>query len=399
MMRRSLTKAAKVSIAALCLAALTVGAVRLVQNKQSELADAPRYGLAPTPVRVSTARLGSLHVTRGYLAIVEPMQTANFSARLTSQVESVAVEEGTSVKAGEPLILLDTREITDAIGAVRAQIAQAEAELAANEATVSALTHSAEFWEREANRLNRLRSQDAASHLETENAIDQAKQLAGQLQAARHKSRAIAQQVEASSRQADELSTRLSYGTITSPFDGIVARRHVDPGDLAVPGKTLLVVEDRSGLKLAFDVPQQDLPHLRPGRTVRFKGYDQQRHAMVTRLFPSLNPARMLRAEVELEGPQAAGLDSGAYLPITVVLETHEDVSLVPSIALVESPAGESYVFVVTDGVLEPVDVTILGQDGDETAVQGIEPGTTVVLSTFLGWSRLSAGLPVEAIR
>jgi len=53
----------------------------------------------------------------------------------------------------------------------------------------------------------------------------------------------------------------------------------------------------------------------------------------------------------------------------------------------------------VVEGTLQAVEITLLGRNDDETAVEGIEPGADVVLSTFLGWSRLSTGLRVEAIR
>jgi len=199
--------------------------------------------------------------------------------------------------------------------------------------------------------------------------------------------------------QVNELNTRKGYCAIASPFNAVVTHRYVDPGDQAAPGKTLLRVEDRSSLKLAFDIPQQDVAHVQAGMAVRFAGPDGQRDAAIAHLFPSLNVARMLRAEVLLEGASTEGLHCGAYLPVTVILETRDQVTLVPASALVESPQGRPYVFVVTEGKVQPVEVTILGHSDDETAVDGLSPGTEVVVSTFLGWSRLSTGLSVEAIR
>jgi len=398
-MRNGVKRALKIAVAALCLAALVAGAAVLIQRKKAALAEAPTYGLAPTPVRVAQARSGSLEITRDYLAIVEPARTANLTARLTSRVESVAVDEGQTAKADHPLILLDGREIANAIEVAQAQIAQAEAELAANEATASALEKSAAFWAREADRMRKVLARGAATESETEAAIDKASQFAGQLTAAQRKSDALRRQVKALGSRVDELNTRKSYCSIASPFEGVVAQRHVDPGDQAAPGKVLLVVEDRTSLKLAFDIPQQDIPLVRAGMTVNFAGPGRRRTAILTTIFPSLNHARMLRAETVLDGTSAEGLDCGAYLPVTVVLETKDDVTLVPAAAVVESPAGRPCVFVVAGGKLRAVEVTLLGHSDDEAAVEGLEPGADVVLSTFLGWSRLSAGLPVEAIR
>ena len=115
--------------------------------------------------------------------------------------------------------------------------------------------------------------------------------------------------------------------------------------------------------------------------------------------FFDLNHVRMLRAEAVLNASQAQGLDCGAYVPVTMVLETKEDVTLVPTSAIVESPTGRPTVFVVVEGTLQAVEATVLGRTDDQTAVEGIEPGADVVLSTFLGWSRLSSGLVVEAVQ
>jgi len=398
-MAKRLKRILKYVLVLSCLAALVAGAVVLIHRRNAALAEAPRYGLAPTPVRVAQARSGSLEITRDYLAIVEPARIANLTARLTSRVESVATDEGQTAEANKPLILLDDREIANSIEVAQAQIAQAEAELAANEATVSALGKSAAFWTREANRMRQLLERGAATASETEAVIDKSDQFTGQLTAARRKSDALGRQVKALESRVDELNTRKSYCSISSPFGGIVTRRHVDPGDQAAPGKTLLVIEDRSHLKLAFDIPQQDIPLVRVGMTVRFAGPDGPRTATVANIFPSLNHARMLRAEVVLRDTLAKGLDCGAYLPVTMVLETKEDVTLVPTSAVIESPTGRPTVFVVVEGTLQAVEITLLGRNDDETAVEGIEPGADVVLSTFLGWSRLSTGLRVEAIR
>ncbi|MGQ9760465.1 MAG: efflux RND transporter periplasmic adaptor subunit [Thermogutta sp.] len=389
----------KILLVLLCLAVLVGASAQLVQRKKASLAKVPRYGEEPTPVHVAESHRGSLEITRDYLAIIEPAQTANLASRLTSSVISVTVDEGDLVKANDPLIFLDDREIVAAIAATEAKVAQAEAEVAANEAMVSALEKSAEYWVREAERRRRLLASGAAAASETEATVDKANQLTKEFIAAKQKSEALRQQVAALKGEVQELMTRKGYCTITSPFAGVVTHRYVDPGDEAAPGKTLLVIEDRSFLKLQFDIPQQDIPCVSVGMAVHFAGPSGPRTATITNIFPSLNKARMLRAEVVLKDALAEGLHTGAYLPITVVLATLKDVTLVPTSAIVESPTGQAHVFVVTKGKLQPVEVTVLGRSDHETAVDGIPPMTEVVVSTFLGWSQLSAGLSVEAIR
>jgi len=383
----------------LCVAALLVGAALLVHRKKALLGGAPRYGLAPTPVHVVAARRGSLEITRTYLSIVEPVRTATLSARLTSPIESVETDEGKTVRAGEPLIKLDDREISYSIEVVKAQIAQARAELAANEATVAALTDSTAFWKREAQRMKKVKASGAATESEMEATIDKSDQLAGQLKTARYKNQALKQQIKALGNRVDELNTRLGYCVISSPYDGLVTRRLVDPGDLALPGKALLVVEDRSALKLAFDVPQQDMADIREGLALRFVIHDQARQARLTHLYPSLSVDRTVRAECALKGSETKGLTCGSYVPVTVVVRKIDDAILVPANSLVECPKEKVHVFVVREGKLAHPVVTVLGRGRDDVAIEGIRSGESVVTSTFLGWANLAGGMKVEPVK
>ncbi len=378
--------------------ALAVAGASLVQRKKAALNAAPRYGLGPIPVRVATARRGDLERTHDYWAVVEPRYVAKLAARITSTVQEVRVWEGDLVRAGEILIILDGEELRQSIGAVAAQVKQASAERAANEATVEALRSNLAYWTREAERVRRLFAEGAANAVEADTTEDRLNEARSNLEAAQHKSRAIELQMEALESRRAELQTQLGYCTITSPYDGIVSARHVDPGDQAAPGQPLLVIEDRGQMKLVFDVPQQDLSEVHAGLKLRYRTGRGWRDAVLTKLYPSLNDARMVRAEAILSGEQAEGLATGAYLQVSVELERLRDVTTLPKAAIVESPTGKTHVFVVESGHLVTTPVRLLATRGDEVAVEGLPPDQQVVVSTFLGWAQLSSGIKVEAV-
>lgn len=394
-----LNKAIRILIVLIVTAALVFGGVLLVKHKKQALAAAPKYGMQPMPVRVASARLGDLRKTRDYLAVVEPIRVADVSARVTASVEKVLRDENEWVKAGDVLVTLDSRQIEESIAAMKAQVEQTQADLASNQATVDSLERTVAYWGREAQRDRALADKGAIPGAQAEGTVDKASEARGRLDAARQKSAAIGRSIESLQRRQAELETTLDYCTIRSPFDGVVSHRRVDPGDLAVPGKSLMVVEDRSQLRLGFDVPQQDLPEVREGLVVEYSAAQQSREAKLSHLFPSLNTARMLRAEVYLSGRGVDGLSSGAYVPLRVVLGNAKDVTLVPGTALIESPDGHAHVFVVRDGHLEARSVNVLGSSGDDVAVDGIQAGEQVVLSTFLGWAQLASGQMVEAMQ
>jgi len=394
-----LRKAIRILIVLIVAAALVFGGVLLVKHKKQALAAAPKYGMQPMPVRVASARLGDLRKPRDYLAVVEPIRVADVSARVTASVEKVLRDENEWVKAGDVLVTLDSRQIEESIAAMKAQVEQTQADLASNQATVDSLERTVAYWDREAQRDRALADKGAIPGAQAEGTVDKASEARGRLDAARQKSAAIGRSIESLQRRQAELETTLDYCTIRSPFDGIVSHRRVDPGDLAVPGKSLMVVEDRSHLKLALGVPQQDRPAVREGLVVEYSAAQQSREAKLSHLFPSLNTARMLRAEVYLSGRGVDGLSSGAYVPLRVVLGNAKDVTLVPGTALIESPDGHAHVFVVRDGHLEARSVNVLGSSGDDVAVDGIQAGEQVVLSTFLGWAQLASGQMVEAMQ
>jgi RND family efflux transporter MFP subunit len=394
-----LKKTARILVIIAMLAAIVFGGLFLVNRKKQALAQAPKYGMQPTPVRVATARKGELVRRRSYLAVVQPIRVANISARLTATVEKVLHDENDPVKEGEILVALDGRQIVESIEGMKAQVEQSQADLASNQATVESLVKTAAYWEREFQRDRTLADKGAIPGAQAEGTADKANDAKGKLDAARQKSFAIERQIESLKRKQAELETQLSYCTIRSQFDGLVSRRLVDPGDMASPGKDLMTVEDRSQLKLCFDVPQQDLPEVREGLAVGFTVDGQGRKASLSHMYPSLNLARMLRAEVYLLGPEAQGLSSGAYLSLDVVLSTTKDAILVPAASIIESPDRKPYVFVVNDGRLEVRPVRVFGSSGDDVAVEGVDAGQQVVLSTFLGWAQLSSGLKVEAMK
>ena len=405
MIRKMLLTVLRIVILLAVLAALGMGGKLLMDRKQAARAEAPAFGLRPTPVRVVEARRGDLVERLDYLAVVEPIREANISARLTATVEKILFREGALVKGGDDknpgdvLIELDSRQIRDSIASMQSQVEQAEADLASNQATVAALSKSVEYCDREAKRSRALTEKGALSIAENEATAEKANDACGKLDAARKKSVAFERQIDSLKQKKAELGTTLGYCTIRSPYTGLVRCRNVDPGDMAAPGKTLLVVADRSILKLSFDVPQQDMPRVRMGLDTAFTVQGGVRHARIAHMYPSLNLARMLRAEVHVDGGQKQGLAYGAYVPLSVILGKREGVTLVPASCVVESPDLKPYVFVAAEGVLAARPVQVLGSSGDDVAIAGVEPGAQVVETTFLGWAVLSSGQKVEVVK
>ncbi len=379
--------------------ALIAGAGALIKKKKAKLATAPKYGLSPTLVHVATAKNGNLDIQLSYLSVVEPFNTANVSSRVAASVVTVAVDEGDMVKAGDILLNLDAKDIYENIASLSAQVKQAEAELAANQATVAALEKSASYWKREAKRDTALAKDGAIPEAQAEGTVNKADEITGQYDAARRKSTALSETIRSIKRKKAQLQAQLDYYKLRSPFDGVVTSRLVDPGDLASPGRPLITVEDRSRLMLAFDVPQQDLDRMHEGLPVVFTVSGKSLQKKISRLYPALTASRMARAEAYIDGSDMAGLTSGAYVPVTVRLAQLTNVTLLPAECLVFNQGKKPYAYLVKNGHIEVRPVTVLGDNGTVTAIQGVKAGEQAVVNTFLGWANLAQGMPVEVAK
>ncbi|MFU8778035.1 MAG: efflux RND transporter periplasmic adaptor subunit [Roseovarius sp.] len=390
----------QIGIVALVVLAVLVTGVVLVKHKQRVLQRVPAYANRPQRVTVVTVQQGDFAMERDYLAIVEPFETTRISARVSGALREIHVDEGASVSIGDVLAVLDDAEIRQTLAAAEARVAQARAEQEGHRATVAALVVSHAFWQAERARQTALAANGTIPEIEAERTVERAAEVEGRLKAAQQATQAFESQIEALTRQKDELDTRLSYYTLTSPLQGVVAQRRVDPGDLAMPHAPLFEIQTTNRWKVAFDVPQKDVPDIHRDSIIRFRLGDSQHEGTIHVLHPSLDKTRMMRAEAWIAATNVPGLVAGAYLPVRLTVKQLSDVALLPAAALIPAPDGGTHVFSVAENntlVAQPVE--LLGRSGDTVAVRGVDPGTQIVRNTFLGWATLSAGDPVEVVQ
>ena len=394
-MRRKL----RIVLLVVVVAGVLAGAVFLVTQKKKELNQVPAYGNNPMPVTAVKAEKGDLHRKKDYLGVVKPAREAEVSTKVSAKVEAVDVDEGDRVNAGEILVELDSAEVRHKLDSIQSRIREAKADLSGNRATVKALKSSYQFWKAEKERNQKLLEREAVSASEAERVAEKAAEIRGKLTAAKEKTTAIKARISSLRHQKKEIRARLDYYTITSQYNGTVSERLADPGDMASPSKPLLRVEDRETLKITFDIPQADFPEISRGQEVVFSVHGQDKRAGLSLVHPSLNRARMRKAEVWLKGKEREGLTPGAYLPVSVVVEKLQDVTFVPRSALIPSPGEKTHVFAVEKERLQARPVKVLAMSRDQIAVEGVSPGTRIVQNTFLGWNRLSSGEKVEVIQ
>ncbi len=180
-----------------------------------------------------TARLAAVETVTVPLAIelpgtVEADRTAAVSSRVMATVTAVHVRAGDPVRRGQLLVEIDPQTASGQVAQARGGLAQAQAGLA--------------LAERNYQRFQALAATEAASQLKLDLARSQYEQAKGAVEQARG-AVSSASSVAAESR-------------VVAPFDGRVAARLVEAGDLAAPGRPLVQIESSSAHRLAVAVPE-----------------------------------------------------------------------------------------------------------------------------------------------
>jgi RND family efflux transporter MFP subunit len=169
-----------------------------------------------------------------------------------------------------------------------------------------------------------------------------------------------ANQVDLAAATVEKIKALLAYTQIVAPFDGVVARRLVNLGDLvqaATATRTtpsagsLFTVQRIDTIRVFCDVPENDVPHLQIGdpAVVKPSGFDGQPFiGKVTRFSLRLDPeTRNMRTEIDLPNPEER-LYPGMYAQVSLEMNRRPDVLTVPA-AAIGSDGDGSFVYTVTD--------------------------------------------------
>lgn len=260
------------------------------------------------------------------------------SSRIPAYVREVLVSAGSSVRAGQPLVVLDDRDIREQLSAAEAQLKQAEAEF---------------------NRTKQLRATGAA----TEQAYVAAESALSAAQA-----------------QVAGAKVMLTYAVIASPIDGIVTDRRIEPGDLAGPGVVLASVYDPARMRLETPVPVRLVDKLPRGQEVEvvFSRPDRTVRGVVTEIVSEIDPrSRTRTVKIRLDDAQGDILP-GTFGRIWVEEGRHEAV-VVPASAVMRVGQLE-YVQVVSEGrALRRLVRTLALPDGRLEVASGLAAGERIL--------------------
>ncbi len=333
-------------------------AVSLSYGCSDHESPATQASVAPRSVvaEVQTVRQAPLSLRAELPGMVVSEDQVQVASRLMGYIREIKVEEGQAVKAGQLLFVVDPTDIQGQMGQARAGLAQAEAALA--DATL------------DYERFGALYKEEAIPKMQWDK-IRLQKQVAEQ-------------QVAAARAGLGLASGQMRYASVVAPIAGVVTQKMAHAGDLAAPGRPVLVIEGLKKLQVRTNVGRDVYSRIKAGDTVSVVADRDVAQAPVegtiAQLVPVADPVSHTHL-VKIDLPAGSGLASGNFVRVGFAVGEREGIR-VPATAVAER-AGIIGVFVVDpEGFARYRMVRTGATEAGEVEIQsGLSAGETVVVS------------------
>ncbi len=320
----------------------------------------------PVTVTVGKALRKSVPVRIDVIGTVQPVASVVMRARVDSQINQVLISDGATVKTGDILVKLDSRQL-------EAQIQQAQAMVAKDQ---TQLVQS----QRDVARYADLVAKQAGTQIN----LDNAKTAVASAQAAMMGDQAA----------LDNLKVQLSYYTITAPIDGRVGTIAMKAGSIARQGEAgtaLATINQINPIYVSFSVRQDLLDQLRTSMksneglvTATPQGSKAVIKGKIAVIDNAVDAATgTISVKAMFENPDET-LWPGQLCDLRIVLKIEPNTVTVPRVAIQSGQIG-NFVYVVDSGKAKLVQVKPGATIDDETVIKsGLQGDEAVVLEGAL---------------
>ena len=277
---------------------------------------------------------------------------ARIAPKIPGRILAITVDIGAQVKKGQLLARLDASQI-------QAQLRAAKAALAA--ARAQAVRAAAD-----ARRIRNLFRQQAATQQDLDAAV-----------AAERTAKA---RVEQARQQIQAIQAQLKETRLYAPFTGSIIERLADPGDMGLPGKPILVLQNPRQLEVRTHVPERCAGFLRPGSEVAIEipGQGLRLQAPVTEMAAAADPFTHT-IEVKAALPEGQAVLPGAFAWVAQTCG-EETVLLLPEAAVRRVGQLEEVAYVRDGHVQTRLVRTGRRIDGQVEILSGLKAGDRVQL-------------------
>ncbi len=279
----------------------------------------------PMAVEMGKPTTGDISAELNVVGNLIGATTVDVVPRTPGRLVSVNVKLGDAVRRGQQLAKIEDQEIVE-------QVKQAEASHQVAEATIRQREADLKFAQINLDRSKSLFDRQLLPRQSLDDAEARSAAAFAQLDLAR------AQFSQAQAR-LEELRVNMANTSITSPVNGFVGKRNVDPGAWASNQAPVVSVVDISSVRLVANVVEKDLRLVNVGDPARVEvdAFPGETFAgQIARVAPVLDPATRT-AEIEIEVPNPGyRLKPGMYARMGVTIESRKNTTLVPKAAVVD---------------------------------------------------------------
>ena len=230
--------------------AIAVVAWLLSGNKKDEQVSFVTEEVAPANIQNSITATGS----------VEPVDTVAVGTQVSGIIDKIYVDFNSTVKKGQVLAVLDTKNLTSTLNSAKANLQSAQANLQSANAALG-------YQRANYNRYKALYQKGLVSANDFESARLSYRQAEEQVAM-------IKESVVAAQESVRTAQTNLGYATIVSPIDGTIINKYVAEGQTVAASfstpELFGVARDLKKMQVLADVDEADIGDVRPGESATF---------------------------------------------------------------------------------------------------------------------------------
>jgi multidrug efflux system membrane fusion protein len=326
----------------------------------------PRRGVTgPVTVTVATAQKGNIGVYLEAIGTVTPVYTDSITSQVTGLVTQVHYQEGQLVRKGQPLIDIDPRPY-------QAQLLQAQ----------GALERDTNVLAQAKMDLQRYRDAWARNGIPKQTLDDQEK---------------VVLQDEGTVKNdqgtVQYYQVQVGFCHITSPINGRVGLRLVDPGNVVQSsgGTTLAVITQLQPITVIFTIAEDSLAQVQAqtkhGKRLSVDAFDraQQTKLGTGKLLTFDNQIDTTTGTVKMRAlfdNKNDALFPNQFVNSRLLVNTLQGVTLIPTSAI-QHNGQTAFVYVIQNDTAQIRNIKTGVADAGNTAVTGINPGDVVADSSF----------------
>ena len=347
------------------------------------LNSAPAPSRRPPPlVQTEPVVLGSMEERYPVSAEVKPLVSVEVRPEVSGTIQRLYFQEGTEVRRGDPLALINPTPYQVALDQARANTSRARARIGEAQAQRRLAEAQLRLATDRARRYVGLSRQGALSRDDEENYRTQ--ELVARANLSALEGSAASAEAELAAARAAEAAARLNldHTLLRSPISGRIGQQRISPGNLVreQEDKPLVVINQTSPLDAVFGIPQRWEERISVGQRLRIEG----RPGLVGRIVSLDNTTNAstgtVLAKARLEG-NTAGLTPGETVNASLLVRRLDGALLLPSRAVQRGQEGP-FVYGARQGKAVLVPVKVLASDGRRTAVEAdLQPGEPVVVA------------------